>query len=613
MATVKILFVQDANRVEKYLRSNEREENPQTEHGIRLESLRKDSVAIQDKMRSKGNELIHIIQSFSPTDSKRLTPEQVHAMGVELVSRFAPNHQYVVQTHTDAPHLHNHIALNPVSGATGERIQNKKAHLQTLRDVSDEICLAHGLSVLPKEAQRRRSGLSEKVQRIDRMRGRSYIVDMANKANFARHHATGYDDYVAILNAFDVQVRIEPENITYYYPDKTHGKRGRNLDPRLDKPGLERKFEANRARVAASPELRATLSGLIAGYRTPPRALTSAEQVAPATTPLVSTRADRVTQPRLDELAKSVIPIEEIQRAKLQSILGYCDRTKIGLSRTDDGRTVLRGRDYVEVSEYTWTNHRNKTRGNAIDFVAAHREVGFLHAVSILNDNPKLLLLEQHLGEAKKSYQSFYVPKGEKAPRNEAVAYLSRWLGHPPNHRIHGELFKRQHVHVGRDGVIRLFSGNNEDGSMDYVPQEGGRYQAKRQGAAEGAFFASHPKKAKAMHVYLEPESFLRRAPNLYIDPEASNAALLVLLTPSLKPVHQAVARSRELERVTIIDGARQSSTHAPDILQFFDSLRDSLDPFHIEVNLTWEPPALAFGGRSMSREVGLEREIRFP
>ncbi|MGK5083487.1 relaxase/mobilization nuclease domain-containing protein [Bdellovibrionota bacterium FG-1] len=613
MATVKILFVQDANRVEKYLRSNEREENPQTEHGIRLESLRKDSVAIQDKMRSKGNELIHIIQSFSPSDSKRLTPEQVHAMGVELVSRFAPNHQYVVQTHTDAPHLHNHIALNPVSGATGERIQNKKAHLQTLRDVSDELCLAQGLSVLPKEAQRRRSGLSEKVQRIDRMRGRSYVVDMANKANFARHHATGYDDYVAILNAFDVQVRIEPENITYYYPDKTHGKRGRNLDPRLDKPSLERKFEANRARVTASPELRATLSGLIAGYRTPPRALTNAEQIAPATTPLVSTRADRVTQPRLDELAKSMIPIEEIQRAKLQSILGYCDRTKIGLSRTDDGRTVLRGRDYVEVSDYTWTNHRNKTRGNAIDFVAAHREVGFLHAVSILNDNPKLLLLEQHLGEAKKSYQSFYVPKGEKASRNEAVAYLSRWLGHPPNHRVHGELFKRQHVHVGRDGVIRLFSGNNEDGSMDYVPQEGGRYQAKRQGSAEGAFFASHPKKAKAMHVYLEPESFLRRAPNLYIDPEASNAALLVLLAPSLKPVHQAVARSRELERVTVIDGTSQSRTHAPDILHFFDSLRDSLDPFHIEVNLTWEPPAFTAPSHSMSREVGLEREIRFP
>lgn len=461
MATVKILFVQDATRVEKYLRSHERDANPQTEQGVNLKSLRDEFVAMQEKRRSRGNELIHIIQSFSPDESKRLTPEQVHAMGVELVSRFAPEHQYIIQTHTDAPHLHNHIALNPVSEATGERIQNKKRHLETVRKLSNDISLENGLSVLPGGVNRQRSGLSDKVQRIDRMRGRSYIVDMANKANFARHHATGFDEYVAILNAFDVQVRIEPENITYYYPDKAHGKRGRNLDPQLDKPALELKFEANRGKVAASPELKATLSELITSYRKPPSALSEVEHSAAVTAPLVSARADRVTSPREAELANSVIPIEEIQRAKMQSILGYCERTKIGLTRTEDGKTVLRGRDYVEVSDYSWINHRNRTRGNAIDFVAAHREVGFLHAVSILNNNPKLMLLERHLGEAKKSFQSFYIPKGDPTPRNEAIAHLSRWLGHPPGHRVYSELFKRQRVHVEKNGVIRLFAGGS--------------------------------------------------------------------------------------------------------------------------------------------------------
>ena len=613
MATVKILFVQDASRVEKYLRSNEREANPQTEQGIHLESLQKESVAMQEKMRSKGNELIHIIQSFSPTESKRLTPEQVHAMGVELVSRFAPGHQYVVQTHTDTPHLHNHIALNPVSETTGVRIQNKKRHLQTVRELSNGISLENGLSILPGGVNRTRSGLSDKVQRIDRMRGRSYIVDMANKANFARHHATGYDDYIAMLNAFDIQARVEPQNITYYYPGKTQGKRGRNLDPSLDKPALERKFESNRARVAASPELRATLSDLIAGYRTPPRSLTSNEQAVPAPSPLVSTRAALISQPRLDELAKSVIPIEEIQRAKTQSILGYCERTKIGLSRTEDGRTVLRGRDYVEVAEYTWTNHRNKTRGNAIDFVASHREVGFLQAVSILNDNPKLLLLEKHLGEAKKSYQSFYVPKGEALPRAEAIGHLARWLGHPPSHRVHGELFKRQRINVSRNGIIRLFSMNANDEALEFVPENDGKYQTRRKGAAEGAFFASHPKKAKELHLYVEPESFLRRSPNLYSNPESSNGAVLVLLSPALKPVHQAIARHRELERVVVIGAKGSSCIAEPDILKFFDSLSESLDPFHIDTRLTWEPPALTLPNRSMSLEQGLEREINFP
>ena len=581
MATVKILFVQDATRVEKYLRSNEREENPQTEQGVKLCALRDEFVAMQEKQRSRGNELIHLIQSFSPEESKRLTPEQVHAMGVKLVNRFAPGHQFVVQTHTDAPHLHNHIVLNPVSEQTGERIQNKKRHLQTARELSDAIALENGLSVLPGGINRRRMGLSDKVQRIDRMRGRSYIVDMANKANFARHHATSFDEYVAILNAFDVQVRIEPKNITYYYPDKKHGKRGRNLDPKLDRPALERKFDANRARVAAAP--------------------------------LVSARSDQVTQPREEELARIVIPIEELNRAKMQSILAYCERSKIALSRTEDGRTILKGRSYVEVSDYAWTNHRNKTRGNAIDFVAAHREVNFLHAVSILNDNPKLLLLEQHLGEAKKSYQSFYVPKGESAPRSEALVHLSRWLEIPASHRVYSELFKRQRVQVEHNGLIRLFSEKADEGVMEYVPQSGGRFQGRRRESARGTFFASHPRKAKELHLYVDPEAFLKHSPDLYVDPTQSPAALAVLLGPDLKAAHQAVARQRELARLIVIDDAARTNARAPDILHFFHSLRDSLDPFYIEVSLAWEPPTAQLPARAMSRDIGLEREIHFP
>lgn len=613
MAAVKILFVQDARRIEKYLRSHECEANPLTEQGVELKSLAKEFVAKQQKMRSPGNELIHIIQSFSPEDSQRLTPEQVNALGVELVSRFAPGHQYVVHTHTDKPHFHNHIALNPVSDVTGKRIQNKKRHLETVRELSNAISLENGLSVIPGGVNRPRSGLSDKVQRIDRMRGHSYIVDMTNKANFARHHATGYDEYLSILNAFDVQVRIEPKNIAYLYPGKTKWKRGQNLDPRLDKPGLERKFEANRARVAASPELRATLSELIGSYRTPPRTLTNPEQAPPTAAPLVPRRTDGVTRPRENELAKSVIPIEEINRAKLQSILAYCERAKIPIERAKDGRSVLKGRDYVEVSEYVWTNHRNKTRGNAIDFVASHREVGFLQAVSILTNNPKLMLLERHLGESKKSYQSFYVPKGEPTPRIESLAHLARWLGHPPSHRVYSELFKRQHIDVSRGGIIRLFSSSTEDGALEYIPQEGGGFQSRRRGPAAGEFFSSNPKKARELHLYLEPESFLKRSPGLYCDPEAANAALLVLLAPALKPVHQAVARSNALERVLVIDGARQARTHAPDILHFFDSLRDSVDPFHIEVSLAWETPGPALIDRSQSLDLSREREIRFP
>lgn len=611
MATVKVYFVQDASKVQKYLKSKEREEHPQSEYMVSLDSLKADFVREQKKGRSSGNELIHIMQNFSPEESRKLTPEQVHAMGVALVERFAPGHQYVVQTHTDQPHYHNHIALNPVLGETGRRIQNKKRHLQTLRELSNEISIENGLSIIPGGTDRRRTGFSDKIQRIDRARGQSYILDLAGKANFARHHASGFDDYVALLNAFDVQVRIEPENITYYYPGKNQGKRGRNLDPRLDKAGLEKQFETNRVRLLALPDRRAALSELIATYRTPPRALEGIEP--PKREPLISKRAEGVTRPRADELTQSIVPIEEVQRAKMQSILGYCAREKIPLARAEDGRTTLCGREYVEVSDYTWTNHRNKTQGNAIDFVAAHREVGFLKAVSILNNNPKLLLLEQYVGEAKKPYQSFYVPKGDGAPRAKAVAHLARWLGHPSNHRVYGELLKQQRVHVSRGGLIRLFGSQSDEGALEYVPQVGGDYEARRRGSPGSAFFASHPRKASELHLYLDPKTFLRRSPDLYVAPKSAQAALLVLLAPMLKPVHETIARLDALERVLVIGGDGAARATDRDVLTFFDSLKDSLDPFHVETRLTWEPPALSLSARALDRGYGLEREIRFP
>jgi hypothetical protein len=144
------------------------------------------------------------------------------------------------------------------------------------------------------------------------------------------------------------------------------------------------------------------------------------------------------------------------------------------------------------------------------------------------------------------------------------------------------------------------------------IPQDGGGYQARRRGTPNSAFLASHPKKAKELHLYLDPETFLRRRPDLYTAPDSSQSALLVLLAPALNPVHQTVARLSQLDRILVVGSG---SARAPDrdILTFFDSLKDSLDPFHIDTRLTWEPPALAAASRGLDRSHGLEREIQFP
>ena len=586
MATVKILFDADASNVENYLKNKREIEGPTTENSCRLDGLTQGFAGVQAMHNSKGNNAVHIIQSWSPTESKQLTKEQVHEMGIKLVERFAPGHQYVIQTHTQEAHSHNHIVLNPVSIETGKRIQNKKYHLGTLRDLNDDIAREQGLSVLPKQInQEKKTGLSDKVKRIDNYRGHSYIVDLSNKATFSRHYATNYDEYLAILNSFDIQARIEPKNITYFYPGREHGKRGKNLAPALDKPELEMKFQLNLEKYNQSPEFKRNLTDLTQEFHSPTKQAPDKTELNKSKSPLTSTRAEGITQPRSDELAKSIIPIEEIQKAKAQNILKYCEKEGIKISTNREGKTHLTGRDYVEVSDYTWINHKNKTRGNIIDFVANHEEKGFLHAIAKINNNPKLLLLEKYLGETKNTYQSFHIPKEDSAPRNKALQNLSELVGHPASHPVYSELFKQQRVHVSNSGAIRFLLNKERDGFIEYAKKQNGQFQRSKSGQVKN-LFVEPAKRSTEIKLFLEPKQLLKQVPQAIT--HKSQLSVAALFEPNIEMIHQMVARQPQLKKLSVISNT--SNRKCPEILTFMQELKNSLDPFAIETELLWEP-----------------------
>jgi hypothetical protein len=601
MAIAKIFFLKDADHLERYLTEKVGPDVPQTEHLTFLKGMSADYRGVQNDLAldagnrnpDGSNQAIHIVQSWSPKESQQLGKDKVHDLGVRLAERFAPGHQFVVQTHAEEAHFHNHIVINPVNFETGKRIQNKTKHLHTVRAINDDLAHEHGLSVLPTPEYRANPHLSEKVRRIERMRGASYIVDMAAKADFARSHATNYDEYVAILGAFDIKVRIEPENITYFYGDRPHGKRGRNLSPRLDKPGLEKKFTANWERVQGSDTAKRDLAALIQEYRRPPDALTRPEAQANPARPLVSHRAEDVTAARREELERSVIPVEELARAKTESILRYCEREKIALATTADGRRVLDGRDYVEVSDHLWVNHRNKTRGTIIDFVASHRNVGYLHAVSHINNNPRLLLLERHLGEAKRHYQSFYVPRPDAAPRADALVHLARLIGRPSRDPVHAELLRRQLAHVTTKGSILLVPDREETGYVEYIPNDRGEFSARWKGTFPRPF-QQRAGKSGTVRVYTDPAAFLRgeREP---FGSRSGGDAVLALFEPDLAAAHRFIASQRKVRRVQVMRDPGGPDIGA--IERFHRELKDSLDPFSIETDLAW----------SLGDELGLE------
>ncbi|MBP3857276.1 MAG: relaxase/mobilization nuclease domain-containing protein [Ruminiclostridium sp.] len=99
-----------------------------------------------EPLPEKGNgtvKALHIIQSFSPED--KVSPEQVHKIGMELVRRlYGDKAQAVITTHLDKAHLHNHICVNAYT-TDGVKLNNKLSEILRARDLSDDICIERGI------------------------------------------------------------------------------------------------------------------------------------------------------------------------------------------------------------------------------------------------------------------------------------------------------------------------------------------------------------------------------------------------------------------------------------------------------------------------------------
>lgn len=89
----------------------------------------------------------HGWQSFAAAEA--VDADLVHQIGVELAQKaFGDRFQVIVTTHTDQKHLHNHFEVNSVSFVDGKKYYGNKESLRRLRQLSDELCLQYGLSVI---------------------------------------------------------------------------------------------------------------------------------------------------------------------------------------------------------------------------------------------------------------------------------------------------------------------------------------------------------------------------------------------------------------------------------------------------------------------------------
>ena len=177
----------------------------------------------------KGNNLAwHIEQSFSPEDN--VTPEMALEIGKELMKRYYPNYQYVIATHIDKEHIHNHIILNSVNFVDFHKLVSNKKTRAELRKTSDDICKEYGLSVIDPTDKNHRKRLCENIDKaisksadfydfIENMQELGYAIKKGNNylkykdknmKNFMRADSVSLD-YTEARIKYRIKTQTPPE------------------------------------------------------------------------------------------------------------------------------------------------------------------------------------------------------------------------------------------------------------------------------------------------------------------------------------------------------------------------------------------------------------------
>ena len=195
--------------------------------------------------KDNGFFFYHYAQSFSPKE--KITPEQAHEIALEFAEKAWSGHEVLVTTHCDREHIHSHFVINSVGFESGKKLRQSPSTLKHLRKLSDEICIAHGLSVL-QPYQGGRNSVSSREYRA-RLRGNSWKEKLAKDIGTAMSYSGSKDEFIRNMSILGYHMTWTDtrKNITFHCPngkkccdDKLHD--NKYLKENIERELLQREF-----------------------------------------------------------------------------------------------------------------------------------------------------------------------------------------------------------------------------------------------------------------------------------------------------------------------------------------------------------------------------------
>lgn len=166
----------------------------------------------------------HLIQSFSPEDN--LTPEEINRIGYEIMMELTGGRfKFIVATHTDKDHVHNHILINAIERNSDKKLIWNYALERNLRMISDRISKVTGAKIIEKRYSYRD---------YKKYRESSHKFELKQRLYFLLQQSKSFDDFLEKAKQLHVQIDFSQKHSRFLMTDRTMIKpiRGRQLSKR---------------------------------------------------------------------------------------------------------------------------------------------------------------------------------------------------------------------------------------------------------------------------------------------------------------------------------------------------------------------------------------------
>lgn len=263
MATIKLSTTKNANALLKYA---EKRAEVSNSLDCDVDYVRNQFKATREIWgKSGGIQAHHVIQSFKPDE---VDPQKANEIGLKLAEKLAKGHEVAVYTHTDKDHIHNHIVINAVNYEDGRKFHaHGQEAIDRFRDVSDELCKEHGLSIVEERSADVRYTLAEQslLQKCES----SWKDEIRTAIDSSKEQTTSFEEFQEHLKDQGVQATLRGKNITYEHLESNKKVRGSKLGLAYEKEtildGFERQVTRERAAAGSAERGVTTVTAVIPG------------------------------------------------------------------------------------------------------------------------------------------------------------------------------------------------------------------------------------------------------------------------------------------------------------------------------------------------------------